>query len=503
MSSETSSPAFEHSPADLEALLQQAILRKEVRSSMLSWCQHQGFVPATHQRFIVSALQDVASGATDRLALFLPPGSAKSTYASILFPPFWLAHRRGLGNIIAASHTAELATRFGRRVRNLIADQGELLGLELSEDSTAAHRWGLDAGGEYYAAGVDTGIAGFRADLAIIDDPVRSSAEADSQPLRDRHWDWYKSDLMPRLKPGAAIVLIMTRWHEDDLAGRILAEDERTGGRWRVISLPAEALPGDALGRAPGALLWADDAYGYSLVLAREKATQTPRNWSALYQQAPAPDTGNFFHRDWLRPYERTPPLATLHLYGGSDYAVTSEGGDYTVHIVVGLDPQGRLYLIDLWRGQTSSERWIEVFCDLVTKYRPIEWAEEQGQIKSGVGPFLDRRMRDRKAWTLRKQFPTRGDKAVRAQSIRGRMALNSLYVPVHAAWYSAFEHELLSFPAGKHDDQVDAMGLIGQLLDTASFGPTKKKKDSKVTSGYRLYDELQQDQLHGFDKAL
>jgi hypothetical protein len=133
-------------------------------------------------------------------------------------------------NILAASHTTELATRFGRRVRNLIQEHGHVLGLEMSEDSAAADRWALAescGGSEYYAAGVDTGIAGFRADLAIIDDPVRSRSDADSSTTRERHWEWYKSDLLPRLRPGAAIVLIMTRWHEDDLAGRILAEAER------------------------------------------------------------------------------------------------------------------------------------------------------------------------------------------------------------------------------------------------------------------------------------
>jgi hypothetical protein len=238
---------------------------------------------------LLEALQAVAEGQIDRLAIFMPPGSAKSTYASILFPPWFLGYhlatlssslqptlnttgqgaqpadhlaspstgmmggwaradnqtihaRLPLGrarNILAASHTTELATRFGRRVRNIIQEHGHVLGLEMSEDSTAADRWALAescGGSEYYAAGVDTGIAGFRADLAIIDDPVRSRSDADSSTTRERHWEWYKSDLLPRLRPGAAIVLIMTRWHEDDLAGRILAEAER-GSVTRSVTL--------------------------------------------------------------------------------------------------------------------------------------------------------------------------------------------------------------------------------------------------------------------------
>ena len=160
------------------------------------------------------------------------------------------------------------------------------------------------------------------------------------------------------------------------------------------------------------------------------------------------------------------------------------------MHIVVGVDPEGRMYLLDLWRKQTSSDIWIEAFCSSVKEWKPREWAEEQGQIKAGVGPFIDRMQRERTAWVYRREFPTRGDKAVRAQSIRGRMALDGLYVPQNAAWLSDFRSELLSFPAGKHDDIVDALGLIGQLLDYMSVGNKPElKKEKPKDHGYRLYE--------------
>ncbi len=123
--------------------------------------------------------------------------------------------------------------------------------------------------------------------------------------------------------------------------------------------------------------------------------------------------------------------------------------GDFTVHLLVGLDPEGRMYLLDVWRKQASSDEWVEAYCDKVLQWAPMEWAEEQGQIKAGVGPFLDRRQRERNAYCYRRAFPTRGDKAVRAQSIRGRMALQGLYVPIDAPWSPAVRSELLSFPAG------------------------------------------------------
>ena len=165
--------------------------------------------------------------------------------------------------------------------------------------------------------------------------------------------------------------------------------------------------------------------------------------------------------------------------------------GDFTVHVVAGIDPEGRMYLLDLWRKQAASDEWVKAFCDLVKEWRPIAWAEETGQIRSGVGPYIDRRQRERKAYVYRELFPTRGDKAVRAQSIRGRMALEGLYVPVNADWYPELRSELLSFPVGRHDDQVDALGLVGQLLDRMMAGehPAKPEKPENQ-SGYQRYDD-------------
>jgi phage terminase large subunit-like protein len=201
----------------------------------------------------------------------------------------------------------------------------------------------------------------------------------------------------------------------------------------------------DPLKRKIGQPLW-DDDYGYGDQL-RELQKNTPaRTWSALYQQRPAPEEGDFFKVEWLRPYTHTPDLKTLRVYGGSDYAVTEDGGDYTVHAVVGIDPEDRMYLLDLWRKQAASDEWVEAFCDLVKEWKPVGWAEEQGQIKSG------------------------------------------LYVPVNAPWYPAFRSELLSFPAGKHDDCVDAIGLVGQLLDKMTAGLKQKPAEETVPvfKGYK-----------------
>ena len=215
--------------------------------------------------------------------------------------------------------------------------------------------------------------------------------------------------------------------------------------------------------------------------LRREKATQPPRNWSALYQQRPAPETGDYFQADWLKPYHQAPARRTMAIYGASDYAVTSNGG---VHIVVGIDPENRMYLLDLWRKQTSSEIWIDAKLDLVERWQPREWAAEAGQIKSAVGPLLDKRMQERGVTVVGRTFPSRHDKAVRAQSIRGRMALNGLHVPINAPWYANFRAELLTFPAGKHDDQVDALGLIGQCSTECGAAQTRCLQKTRSHAG-------------------
>lgn len=454
--------------------------RRTLRSDLLAWCRHalapRGLQPAAHHRLLINALADVARGATPRLMVFMPPGSAKSTYTSDLFPAWYLAQRPDL-SIIAASNTADLAQSFSRRVRSRVREHAAALGYSL--DREAEELWTTTNGGQYRAAGVGGVITGLRADLAVIDDPIRSREDADSEIRRSRVWGWFQDDLTTRLRPGAGVVLVMTRWHKDDLAGRLL---EREGDRWRVLSLPAIAEdPDDALGRAPGQMLWSDDAYGYGADLLRKRETADARTWSALYQQRPAPPEGSLFQRSWLIR-EAPPERERMRIYGASDYAVTAEGGDYTVHVVIGMDHHGRLHLLDLWRAQASADVWVESLCDLVAKWRPLAWAEETGQIKAGVGPFLERRMRERQTFTNRRQFPTRGDKAVRAQSIIGRMALDGLRVRPDAPWIADFEAELLGFPAGKHDDQVDALGLAGQLLDVMAAGagpaPVKPRPD-------------------------
>lgn len=429
----------------------------------------QGFIkqfsfepaPAKHHFFLINKLQEVADGACKRLMIFMPPGSAKSHYANVMFGAYILA-RFPKFKLITASYSGEVADKWGRRVRSIIKENefSRLFNTHLSEESQAAGRWALNTGGEYYAVGVGGSVTSFRADLGIIDDPVKGREEADSETIRNKTIEWYRSDFWTRLKPDAAVVLIMTRWHEEDLAGWLLEEAKTGGEQWDILSLPMIAKKDDAIGRKIGEILW-PEWFTQKMI---DIAKRDERTWSALFQQEPAPDTGNFFKREWIRYYDSLP--SNLRIYGASDYAVTEKGGDYTVHGIFGIDTIDNIYIIDWWRDQTESLAWVEQLILMIKAYKPSAWFEEGGQINKSIGPLINKRQQETKAWCVRQHFNYgKQNKEMRAQAIRGRMQQGKIYFPKNNNWVTDLLNEIFIFPAGKHDDQVDVLSLLGLAL--------------------------------------
>ena len=414
--------------------------------------------------------------------MFVPPGAAKSTYGSIIAPAWYLAQSDS-SNVLAASHTVTLAERFSRKVRNIVAEHSLELGYGLSGDSTAAGRWETDTGKEYLAAGVGTGIAGFRAGLGIIDDPVASREDADSERARERTWAWYNDDFANRLVPGALELIIMTRWHEDDLAGRLLARDD--GVPTHVLSLPAEAGEDDPLGRKPGEWLW-EGEYGYAERLREKKAAYIAsgdkRSWASMFQQNPVPDEGLFLDVGKIQR-ARPPATADMRIYAASDYATKDGSGDYTVHVVGGLDADDNLYILDLWRKQTTTDVWIDQMKSMVRSWSPLEWGEENGVIIKAVSPQIDAKLGEEpKTYVSRVQYPVIHDKPTRARTLQARIAAGKLCISPDAYWADDLMAELSRFPAATYDDQVDAVGLLA--IVAATRGPPKKKKASIPTAG-------------------
>jgi predicted phage terminase large subunit-like protein len=467
-------------------------------SRLISYAAYQwpGYRDAAHHRLIARHLEMVERGEITRLMITMPPRHGKSMLASEFFPAWYLG-RNPDHYVVTATYAQELADDFGRKVKNQIEDasfQGIFPGVGLADDSKSAKRFHIEGNiggyehrlsqrGAFYAVGVGGPLTGRGAHLLLIDDPVKNREDADSEIIRKKTRDWYTSTAYTRLMPGGRVVIIQTRWHEDDLSGWLLSDHAHEG--WVCLDLPAINDAGEAL--------WPEQ---YDVpTLEKIKLAIGPRDWSALYQQRPSPETGDYFKREWVHTVDKLPPRDQMLVYGGSDYAVTADGGDFTVHVVLGLDPDGRMYLLDLWRGQSSSDVWVNAFCDLVLKWKPVGWAEETGQIKSGVGPFLVKRMMEKAAYVARESFATRGDKAIRAQSIRGRMAMNGLYVQKDAPFLADLIAEMMSFPVGVHDDQVDALGLVGQLIDRMSYGSKPKPPPPKpiyaVQDGYAIAPAL------------
>ncbi len=439
-------------------------------SSMTKWAEIalHDFVqmPVRHQRLLINELEAISHGKADRLMVQMPPGSAKSTYTSILLPAWWLA-RHPHDFIIAASHTASLATYFGRRARSVIAERAGPLGYGIANGDRASSHWFTSAGGEYYSIGTRGAIIGRRADIAIIDDPIKSQADADSIVHRDHLWNWYRSDLIPRLKPKARIVLIMTRWHQDDLCGRLLTQSP---DEWRRLELPACAGDDDRLQRSIAEPLWPD--WEDTQALFRRRASVGERAWSAQFQQSPRPETGTLFKIASLKFVDTTPPTAVGRIVRAWDLAATETTGandpDWTVGVKLMVDETGRFTVLDVVRLRGSSrevEDAIALSARTDGRSVSIGVPQDPGQAgKSQVG-YLARILA---GYHVQSSKET-GSKIIRATPVSSQVEAGNVTL-VRGNWNHAFIDELCDFPYGRKDDQVDALShAFGMLVETTA----------------------------------
>lgn len=421
------------------------------------------FAPAKHHLLLLGELADLAARRSDRLVVAMPPGSAKSTYASVIFPAWLLLHRPRT-RIIAACHTEQLAAYFGRQVRALLAAAPEPGGAALARDDRAATRFATVAGGGYFGVGVRGPLAGRRADMILIDDPVKSWAEADSPAAREALWNWFRADLTTRLAPGGRIALVMTRWHEDDLAGRLL----EAGDGWRRLILPALAeAAGDPLGRAPGEPLW--PAQENLTALKRRRTVLGPRAWAALYQQHPRSDAEAMFPTGRIAVLEEAP--SCRRVVRAWDLAATAAGGsapdpDWTVGVKLGRTEDGGVAVLDVVRlraGPAAVADTIVQTAKLDGRGVLIALPQDPGQAGKQQVAWLSGLLEGFRVAAS----PESGAKITRAAPVAacieaGRMAL------LRGAWNRAFLDELRDFPGGRKDDQVDALARGVALLAEA-----------------------------------
>lgn len=376
--------------------------------------------------------------------LFLPPRHGKSELATIRYPVYRLECDPALRVIIGA-YNQTLANKFSRMARRIAATR-----LALGSDRAAVEEWETAQGGGLRAVGVGGGVTGQGGNLIVIDDPVKSREEAESENYRERVWDWYTNDLYTRLEPNAALVLIMTRWHKDDLAGRILASDD--GPSWRVVNLPAEAEAGDALGRPEGAALNPDR---YPLAELAKIRTVLGRDYAALFQQRPQAREGGMFKEHWLLLVDAVPAQARRVRWW--DKAATDGGGDYTAGVLV-AEAAGLYYVEDVVRGQWSSGERDKIIRAIAERDRerfgPVTYWSEQ-EPGSGGKDAAAAFIRLLAGFDVHTE-PSTGSKEVRAQPLAAQAEAGNVKVK-RGAWASAFTAEMCDFPSGAHDDQADA----------------------------------------------
>lgn len=449
--------------------------------------------------------RDPDGGRFRRFMCFGPPGMAKTRYVSHDFPAWYLG-RNPKRRVLACSHTTEYAEDNGQIVRDMVGTKEfeSIFSAGLRAGSAAKARWGVIGSlgrpyGAYLGAGVGKAITGRRFDLGILDDPIKDAEVADSADQRDSIWKWYTTSFRTRRKPEAAIVIINTRWHGDDLCGRILGEDWEPGTGWAkatdgewwfVLNLPALAEANDPLGRKPGEGLWLE--YFGQEHWEQERRSQLPRFWSAMFQQRPTPESGQYFKTEWHHTYGRTdlgaarplPHKSRLRFYVSSDFAVTDGGGDFTVFGVWAVDDEGNAYLLDCWFEQTTSDVWVDRGIDLAKAYGVLGWFVPSDVIKKSIGPMLRQRMRERECWVALYDVSEVNAKPVKARGFQGRLSLGAVFYPCPKSypqtevWSAWLWRQMLRFPTGTIDDGVDMQSIFFRGLDLVIGGDAPKKPE-------------------------
>lgn len=440
-----------------------------------------------------------------RLMITMPPRHGKSLLASQYFPA-WHMGRNPSHEFINTSYAQALQMDFSRKIQELVKSPDYALlfgGASIMKHHESVERWGLaDAkgvrtGGGILAAGVGGPITGRGAHILLIDDPVKNREEAESITVREGAKNWYSSTAYTRLAPGGGVLIIQTRWHDDDLTGWLLSEMREAekemqelgewpddADKWRTIDFPAIATHDEKYRRMGEAL----HPERYPLrVLRKYKRTLAPRDWAALYQQNPQVEEGAYFSKKMIRYYSSNPPKH-MDIYCAGDLAISKkEHADYCVFMVAGVDEHENIYMLAEYRGRGwDADKIIDVMFEIHDEWHPRRFGLEKGHISMTMDALLNMRIRDAKKYDLliEELPPGKQDKELRARAIQGLMAHGKVFWPEGALWVDAHLNELLRFPTGVKNDRVDADAWIGKMLADQTYIGTGRPKP--VSDGWR-----------------
>lgn len=459
----------------LEIITPQSIARtiyKEVWQSSL------------HINFIERRLTNIYKRGNQKLIINLPPRHGKSELITKVFPFWWLLNRPD-SRIIISAYNSSLAELFGRELLRIFKSHAGRYGLELNQSQKSKSEFVTNRNGSITAVGVGGSLTGKGADLIIVDDPIKNDAEANSKVARDKIYEWFNATLLTRLEPNGSVILVMTRWHEDDLAGRLLKKD-----KWDSIILPAIAQDNDQLGRIKGDPLWTERYNKEKLLDIKEDIGSY---WfSGLYQQAPTPADGGLFRRSSFKYFELVDQIATskdftisledINTFFACDLAIsTNEKADYTVVLIFALDNNKNILIIDVYREKIIPSKHTDIILELYRKYRPTLVGIETVQYQSSLFHNLNDI-----GLPVVKLIPKK-DKVTRALPLAAKLESGKVFFNRSIPCISDMENELLNFPNGTHDDIVDTLSYAVEMCSAFSetIPISFEKKKQYIMRGY------------------
>ncbi|MFF5994267.1 phage terminase large subunit [Lysinibacillus sp. KU-BSD001] len=477
------------SDEQLDALAYEAEreLARQSYRDYVEFVHHGHYSHFPHTEIVCEALQRVADGEQLSILIEMPPRHGKSMTVTETFPSFYLAKNPDK-RVITAAYSDGLATKFGRLNRNKFNEFSyELFNLHLSESNAAMKDWGVEGRrGGMISTGIGGSITGQGADLMIIDDPIKNMKEAMSQKIRDNIWDEWEATLSTRLHDGASVIVIMTRWHEDDLIGRLLARSPR---KWVRLRLPAIAEDeDDLLGRAVGEPLCRELGFDEKWAEAK-KAEVGSRTWASLYQQRPAPAGGSIFKREWVRYYVRT--AEQKRQWGLSDDVMVLP--THFDKVVQSWDCTFKnTETSDFVAGQVWSRKAAQYFL-FDQHHARMGFADTLRAVESMSDKWPQARSKyieDKANGTaviemLQKKVPgiipvnPDGGKEARANAVSPLFEAGNVYLPHPnmCPWVNDLIEEMVSFPNAAHDDMVDAMTQALNQLYTSNSNPLDRIK--------------------------
>jgi predicted phage terminase large subunit-like protein len=455
--------------------------------------------PAKHLLLIERIVLKGLNSGNAKMIINLPPRHGKSEFISKYFPAFLLSNSPQK-RIMLASYQASFASIWGAEVKQILESfSNELFGIAIAKSSKAKGNFKI-AGkkGGMYSVGAGGSLTGRGADVMIIDDPIKNDKDAMSQKIRDNHFRWFQATAFTRLEPNGLIILMMTRWHEDDLAGRIIKDYAQplismddlsaVNEKWLWINIPALAETNDILGRAEGSSLW---ERRFSMTKLEEIRNQIGDFWfSALYQQRPAPANGNIFRREHFKYFSSENDSYLLYanegikinilkdylnIYATVDLASSiSQRADYTVIMIFGLTSERDILILDIIREKFEASSHLKLIESIYQKWEPRSIGIEKVQYQISLIEAAKA-----KGYPVVSLIPDK-DKLQRALPIVHQMKEGKVYFHKNAYWLNEFERELLNFPNSEHDDQVDAFAYIMQMIKPISnLKPVGVKRNS------------------------